>query len=137
MLKYSKITVWFTSSWVKWWEQWWVMLRIRCTQYYRSSWNSRCRGGSMDYLSCHMWYQLGPVLAYSDHRLPCRPKHHLANILEWHWLKNRKKRRKTLEFSWKSVIFVHKASNFHKFVFKWPIWVFEHPKKYFITGAVI
>ena len=45
----------------------------------------------MDYLSCHMWYQLGPVLAYSDHRLPCRPKRHLANILEWHWLKNRKK----------------------------------------------
>ena len=34
----------FTSSWAKWWEQWWVMLRIRCTQYYRSSWNSRCRG---------------------------------------------------------------------------------------------
>ena len=66
----------------------------------------------MDYLSCHMWYQLGPVLAYSDHRLPCPPKRHLANILEWHWLKNRKKRRKTLEFSSKSVFFVHKAFNF-------------------------
>ena len=93
----------FTSSWAKWWEQWWVMLRIRCTQYYRSSWNSRCRG--MDYLSCHMWYQLGPVLAYSDHRLPCPPKRHLANILEWHWLKNRKKKEKNFRIFIKKCIF--------------------------------